>query len=68
MLGNLGWMLVLAGLVCLLHMIKDFGVKLLQRIVAGKESIKVKLLEENAVNGVLKGQLVGIFAQRWRVI
>ena len=47
MLGNLGWMLVLAGLVCLLHMIKDFGVKLLQRIVAGKESIKVKLLEEN---------------------
>ena len=46
-LGNLGWMLVLAGLVCLLHMIKDFGVKLLQRIVAGKESIKVKLLEEN---------------------
>ena len=48
-LGDLCWMLVLAGLVCLLHMIKDLGVTLMQRIVAGKESIKVKLLEENAV-------------------
>lgn len=47
-MSDLGWMLVLAGLVCLLHMVKDLGVTWLQRLVAGKENIKVKLLDENA--------------------
>ena len=48
-MSDLGWMLVLAGLVCLLHMVKDLGVTWLKRLVAGKENIQVKLLDENAV-------------------
>lgn len=48
MMGDLGWLVLLAGLVCLLHMLKDLGLELVRRLVAGKDCIKVKLLEEEA--------------------
>ena len=48
MLGDLGWLL-LAGLVCLLHFIKEVGVDMVRRLLAGQENFKVKLLHDDAV-------------------
>ena len=48
MMGDLGWLVMLAGLVCFLHLVKDLGLGWLRRLVAGKECIKVKLFEEDA--------------------
>ena len=49
MFGDLGWFVFLAGLVCLLHIVKDFGVSMIQRLMSGREEVKVKLLSEEAV-------------------
>ena len=48
MMGDLGWLVMLAGLVCFLHLVKDLGLGWLRRLVAGKECVKVKLLHEEA--------------------
>ena len=47
--GDLGWLIFLAGLVCLLHLIKDIGFGMIQRLLSGREEVKVKLLTEEAV-------------------
>ena len=48
MMGDVGWLVLLAGLVCLLQMIKDLGLTLLRRLVSGQENVKVKLLSTEA--------------------
>lgn len=48
-LGDLSWMVFLAGLVCLLHVVKDLGLNLVKRLVSGRDHIKVKLLSEDAI-------------------
>lgn len=50
MMGDLGWLVLLAGLVCLLHMMKDLGVNMVKRLVSGKENLKVKVLSEEATS------------------
>ena len=49
MFGDLGWLVVLAGLVCLLHMIKELGMDMVKRLISGRENVKVKLLNEQAI-------------------
>ena len=48
MFGDVGWLVLLAGLVCILHMVKDLGLEVLKRLIVGKESLKVKLLDDEA--------------------
>ena len=43
-----GWVLLLAGLVCLLHIIKDVGWEMAKRLCGRKDQLKVKLLSEQA--------------------
>lgn len=45
---DIGWLVLLAGLVCLLHLMKDLGLEIVRRLVARKECLKVKLLDEAA--------------------
>lgn len=47
-IGDLGWFLFLAGLVCLLHVVKDVGIGMIKKMMSGKEEVKVKLLSEEA--------------------
>lgn len=47
--GDLGWLVFLAGLVCLLHFIKDVGLVIVKRLMSGKEEVKVKLLNDEAI-------------------
>ena len=49
MFGDLGWLVFLAGLVCFLHVVKDVGMIMIKRILSGKEEVKVKLLNDEAV-------------------
>ena len=46
--GDQAWILLLAGLVCLLHMAKEMGWELFRRLFARKESLKVFLLNDQA--------------------
>lgn len=43
-----GWILLLAGLVCLLHFIKELGWELVKRLISKGESLKVTLLNDQA--------------------
>lgn len=43
-----GWILVLAGLVCILHLVKDLGWELLKRLLSKEDSLKVTLLNDQA--------------------
>ena len=43
-----GWTLVLAGLVCIIHFVKDLGWGLLKRLMSKEESLKVTLLNDQA--------------------
>ena len=47
--GDLGWFLFLAGLVCLLHVVKDVGVGVIKKMMSAREEVKVKLLCDEAV-------------------
>ena len=49
MFGDLGWLLVLAGLVCFLHMVKEVGMGMVKRLISGGENLKVKLLNDQAL-------------------
>ena len=46
--GDVGWLIVLAGLVCFLHMVKDLGLELVKRVFSGRGNVEVKLLDEKA--------------------
>ena len=46
--GDLGWLITLAGLVCLLHFVKEWGFEAVKRLLSGRENMKVKLLTEEA--------------------
>ena len=43
-----GWIVLLAGLVCLLHFLKDLGWELFKRLLTKGESMKVTLLNDQA--------------------
>ena len=43
-----GWLLMLAGLVCFLHFIKEMGWELAKKLFSKKEQLKVKLLDDQA--------------------
>ena len=46
--GDQGWILLLAGLVCVLHFIKELGWELVKRLISKGESLKVTLLNDEA--------------------
>ena len=43
-----GWLVLLAGLVCLLHMLKDLGWYWVKRLTTNEDTLKVKVMSENA--------------------
>lgn len=47
-----GWLLLLAGLVCLLHIIKDLGWELAKRLLGQRDHLKVKLLDDKPLLGI----------------
>ena len=49
MFSDLGWFVFLAGLVYLLPIIKDISMGIIQRLLSGREEVKVKFLAEEAV-------------------
>ena len=49
MVGDLGWLLVLAGLVCFLHLLKEIGMEAVRRLFSGQENLEVKLLSPEAI-------------------
>ena len=43
-----GWLVLLAGLVCLLHVLKDLGWHWVKRLITKEDTLKVKIMSENA--------------------
>ena len=46
--SDTGWLLLLAGLVCLLHIIKDVGWNVAKCMLSPREVLKVKILDDQA--------------------
>ena len=69
--GDLGWLIFLAGLVCLLHLIKDIGFGMIQRLLSGREEVKVKLLTEKGFCSPLRSmkEMDDVFGEGgWRAV